>query len=155
MNVTDKSDRNGTEPRAAEPAEATGLDGKLTRLTGHARGLMEELTVWVDLKIQHAITGVQQDLESKGKRVALDVGAGVIALVGVLFALVALALGIGAWLGPAWGFMIVSGLLFLGAFVMYAVNHRKRAGRSIPVEGRRVPPSLKPGTIPELERHED
>jgi Putative Actinobacterial Holin-X, holin superfamily III len=131
------------------------IEGKLTRVTGHARGLMEELRVWIDLKIQRAVTGIREDVEAKGKQVALDVLAGLVALAGLQFALVALALGLSVWVGPVWGFVIVSGLLFGGAALLYALNHQKRSGRSIPIEGVRDTAAIGSTTLPELERHED
>ncbi|MDZ4699475.1 MAG: phage holin family protein [Rhodothermales bacterium] len=138
-----------------DPEAGPDLEGKLTRISGHARGLMEELRGWVDLKIQRAVAGVREEVEAKGKQVALDVLAGVVALAGLQFILVALALGVSVWVGPIWGFLIVGGVLFGGAALLFALNHRKRGRRSIPIEGVRETSDVGRITLPELERHED
>ncbi len=150
-----KTNDPSTVPTGTDREAGPDLEGKLMRVSGHARGLMEELRVWVDLKIQRAVTGVKEEAEAKGKQVAMDVLAGLVGLAGLQFALVALALGVSVWLGPVWGFLIVSLLLFIGAALLFALNHRKRGGRSIPVEGKRGAEALASTTLPELERHED
>ena len=150
-----KRNDESNSPAGADREVGMPLEGKLTRVSGHARSLMDELRVWVDLKIQRAVTGIREDVEARGKKVALDVLAGLVAIAGLQFALVALALGLGRWVGLGWGFVIVSGLLFGGAALLYALNHRKRGGRSIPVEGVRDTAAVGSTTLPELERHED
>ncbi len=146
-----------TEPDAERSSVRNGrqgprLEGKLGRVSDHARGLVDELTVWIDLKIQHAVKGVRDDMEARGKQVAVDAIAVAIALVSGLFALIAAAFGLSIWVGPFWGFLIVSMVLALIAFVMHRVNSRRRARRQILLaEGRDA------GSSPpkKLERHEN
>ena len=131
----DGTDRH-TEPSRDHAAARNGreeprLEGKLERVSDHARGLVDELTVWVDLKIQRAVKGVRDDLEARGKQVAVDAIAIAIALVSGLFALIAAAFGLSIWVGTFWGFLIVSLALALLAFTMHRINSRRRARRQV------------------------
>jgi hypothetical protein len=138
----------GAPPENGRPEN--NLEGKAARMSGHARGLMGELTQWVDLKIQHAVAEVRAEVEAKGRRLAKDVAAGILAASGVLFVLIALALAIGAWLGPIWGFAIVAMLLLGAAYVLFRTNRPKPRGRDIPVVARRPASALPPITPKEL-----
>ena len=104
---------------------------KLDRLADHTRGLFDDLTSWFELKLQYTFIDYQEQLTNKGKRIAYEIVAGVILSIAVLFGLVALALGLGAWLThPAWGFLAVMVLLIVAAAIVRLLGKRqKKAGK--------------------------
>lgn len=96
---------------------------KLTRVTQHTRGLVEDLMSWVELRIQLAQIEVEERIEAKANQLALNAVLGVVAGLAGLFALLTLAFALGAWLGhPAWGFLIVTALLGLLLVVLRAAR---------------------------------
>lgn len=108
---------------------------KIERIAQHSRGLVDDLKSWVELKIQHTKLQIKEELEERRIDLTLLAGAGFFALLGFLFGLVALALGLGAWLGhPGWGFLVVTGLLFVVAVIFLAARRaRARKLREIDV----------------------
>lgn len=98
---------------------------KLERISQHTKGLVDEITSWVDLRIKLVQVDLQEKLETKKIQIALGVGMGLTAFFAVLFLLTTMALGIGAWLGhPAWGFLVVTVLLFIIIAIMRMVMKR-------------------------------
>ncbi len=96
----------------AEPRLEGGVVG---RVVAHGRDLGQDLLDWLDLKIQAERMKIQDALNQKVNQAADLALAGVLAGIGTLFLLIALALGLGVWLGhPAWGFLVV-GLVFVAA----------------------------------------
>lgn len=101
---------------------------KVERIAQHTRGLVDDLTAWVDLKLKHT----QLEVEEKVQRKIADVVVKVIPLVVFalcgLFLLVTIALGLGWWLGhPFWGFLIVTaGLGLTGLLLRRAAPSLKR-----------------------------
>lgn len=94
---------------------------KIERISDHSKGLVGDLKEWVELKIESVKLEVQHELEVKKNELIVVAVAGIISLVGALFLLVALAHGLGAWLGhPAWGFLAVAVLLFAAAGFYYS-----------------------------------
>lgn len=108
---------------------------KVERIAQHSKGLVDDLKEWVDLKIQHTKLQIRDELNERKIELALVAGAGVFGLLGFLFGLIALALGLGAWLGhPAWGFLVVTVLLMLIAAVFLGARRaRARKAREIDV----------------------
>lgn len=99
--------------------------GNLGRITDQTRGLVDDLTAWVELRLELAQLEVEERIERKVNDLALKVIFGGLAGLAGLFALVTLALALGAWLGhPAWGYLIVTGLLALAAVVVRAAHPR-------------------------------
>lgn len=113
---------NGTpRPERQLPSGNT----KLTRITQHTRGLVEDLTSWVELRIQLAQIELEERIEAKANQLALNAVLGVVAGLAGLFALLTLAFALGAWLGhPAWGFLIVTVLLGLLLVILRAARPR-------------------------------
>jgi hypothetical protein len=96
--------------------------GKLARITDEVTGLGEDLKEWVELRLELVQAEVNERIEHVKAEVKQGAAAGVFAVLGALFLLVTLALGLGWWLGhPFWGFLIVTLLLFAGAGVCYLV----------------------------------
>lgn len=100
-----------------------GAGGKVQRLAAHTEGLVDDLKQWVDLRIELARIEVEERVEAQANQVVLGILLAGIGLLAVVFGLVTLALGLGAWLGhPAWGFLAVTGLLILLAVLLRAAQ---------------------------------
>ncbi|MEM6647424.1 MAG: phage holin family protein [Bacteroidota bacterium] len=110
------------DDRRWPPTKQKTPDNKVTRITEHTRGLVDDVKEWVELRIQLAKLEVAHEVNQRKTQVVVGVTAAVVALVAVLFMLVAAALGLGAWLGhPAWGFLAISVLLLLVAALLGAM----------------------------------
>ncbi len=97
--------------------------GKMGRITQQTRGLVDDLTRWIELRIELAQKEMEERIEAKANQIALKVVLGVLGALAGLFALFTLAFALGAWLGhPAWGFLIVTFLLVLLAVVVRAAH---------------------------------
>lgn len=108
----------------------TTSSGKLERISQHTKGLLDEITGWVDLRVKLVQVELQEQFETKKIQIALGAGMGLLAFFSLMFVLTALALGIGSWLGhPAWGFLSVAVLLIIIVAILYAVM--KRMVRSV------------------------
>lgn len=82
------------------------------RMMHHTQVLADDLTEWVELRIELFRLEVEEEAESFLNKFIRQALLAVVAGVAVLFLLVTLALALGAWLGhPAWGFAIVTVLL--------------------------------------------
>ncbi|MEM1095014.1 MAG: phage holin family protein [Bacteroidota bacterium] len=97
-------------------------DNKVTRITEHTRGLVDDVKEWVELRIQLAKLEVAHEVNQRKTQAVVGVTAAVVALFAVVLLLVAASLGLGAWLGhPAWGFLAMGILLLLIAAFLGAV----------------------------------
>lgn len=103
-------------------------DAKIDRIAGHTLGLVEDLKAWFELKTQFVKLDIKEQVEAELKNIALDGVAFVILGIAAVFVLIALALGLGTWLShPAWGFLVVAGLLVgVAVLIKYLVDRRKR-----------------------------
>lgn len=98
-------------------------DNKMRRITRHTQQLVDDLQEWVDLRIELAQIELEERVETKVNQIALQVVVIGVVLLAVVFGLVTIALGLGAWIGhPAWGFLIVTGLLVALAAVVRAAR---------------------------------
>jgi hypothetical protein len=113
-----ESSPNGS---ALPPADDVSVERKqlppggnrIERLTQHSKSLVDEITHWAELKIKLIRVDLEEKVDAVKIKVALGAAMGLLAFFGVLFLLTTIALGLGAWLGhPAWGFLIVTVLLF-------------------------------------------
>lgn len=111
-------------------------DNKVTRITEHTRGLVDDVKEWVELRIQLAKLEVAHEVNQRKTQVVVGAAAAGVGVVAVLFLLVAASLGLGAWLGhPAWGFLAMSAMLLLVAALLGAVvRNMGPAGASAEVE---------------------
>lgn len=110
-----------TSAQDAPLAPVTG--NKAQRLAQHTQRLVDDLKTWVDLRIELAQVELEERVEAKANEIALAVAVVGVVVLAVLFGLITLALALGAWLGhPAWGFLIVTGLLAGLAAVLRAAR---------------------------------
>ena len=99
----------------------------IENITNQTKGIFEDLTSWMELKIQYIILDQKEQAKKQIVGFGLEAGALAIFAVAALFGLVALALGLGAWLNhPAWGFLAVMLLLVVFALVLGAIGRRAR-----------------------------
>ena len=117
--------------------------GKVNRMVHYSRDLTESLKNWVELRIDLARVQIEDEINAR-LRSALEF---ILVGVAVLFLLIALALGLGAWIGhPAWGFLAVGLGLVLGAGIIKLM-------RPYLVETpRNQQPKQQPKALPEGER---
>lgn len=93
--------------------------GKIERITDQSKGLVDDITSWVELKLKLTQLEVQQKVEGKINEVVVKVIPLVFLALAGLFLLVTAALGLGWWLGhPFWGFLIVTVVLGLVGVVL-------------------------------------
>lgn len=113
---------------AAGRSGGAGQEGKVHRIGSETRGLLEDFTSWIELRLRLIQLDVQNYIRQKIDEAALKAALVVASLVSGLFMLITLALFAGWALGhPAWGFLVVTGLLFLWTGILYARNRRIRA----------------------------
>jgi uncharacterized membrane protein YqjE len=87
---------------------------KVQRIAEHTKGLFEELTSWVDLKLKLTQIEIENKIEDRVNQLVVGAIVAFFAVLALVFGLVALGLGLGAWLGhPGWGFLAVMVLLLL------------------------------------------
>ena len=94
---------------------------RVERIANHTKALVEDMTTWVELKMKLTQLEIEQKIDEQANKVALYIAIGLFGGLGAFFALVTLALGLGAWLGhPGWGFLIVTILMLGVAGLLYA-----------------------------------
>lgn len=105
--LQDRSSASGDGP----PAEAKQR-GKLGRIAGHTRGLVDDLREWIDLRLDLAILEVEEQVDTLRNEVALGITLAFLGFFAALFVFTTVALGLGWLLGhPFWGFLIVAVVL--------------------------------------------
>ncbi|MCH8960803.1 MAG: phage holin family protein [Bacteroidetes bacterium] len=93
---------------------------KVESIAQQSNGLFDDVKEWIDLKIQFTWLDIQAKIDAVKQDAVVGAIVAVLGILGFVFALLTGALGLGAWLGhPAWGFLIVTGVLFLTAGVVY------------------------------------
>ena len=98
---------------------------KVERIAQHTKGLVSDLTEWVELKMELVQLEVEEKVEQKINQAVVGGVLALMALLVLVFGLVALALGLGAWLGhPAWGFLMVTILLALITVILLKLRPR-------------------------------
>ena len=95
----------------------------LGRLWAHLQSLVDDVREWVELRLTLVQLEIEERIEARLRQLMMRLLVVVIAGLGVVFGLVALALALGSWLGhPGWGFLLVAlGLGFVAA-VLQAVQ---------------------------------
>lgn len=109
---------NGEEGSGREPSDGSGppapssRGGKLGRIAGHTRGLVDDLREWIDLRLDLAILEIEEQVDDLRNELALGLTLAILGFFAALFVLTTIALGLGWLLGhPFWGFLIVAGAL--------------------------------------------
>lgn len=96
------------------------------RLSDHVRGLLDNLTEWINLQVELKKLEVKETVTSLREKIVLGVVLLVLALFSFGFLLTTLAFALGAWLGhPAWGFLIVTLLLLIATAVVGLLLRRQ------------------------------
>lgn len=107
------SSAEGGPPSEAPPR------GKLGRIAGHTRGLVEDLREWIDLRLDLAILEMEERVDDLRNEVALGITLAFLGFFAAMFVFTTIALGLGWVLGhPFWGFLIVSVVLVLTAVAL-------------------------------------
>ena len=123
--------KESKEDRKPRPSHTFDKGGEaVDKITDHTKGLFEDLTAWAELKIQYTLLDYQDQVTTKAKSLIFEGVSFAILGIAALFGLVALALGLGSWLShPAWGFLVVTGLLVAVALVVRFVGKRIARGK--------------------------
>lgn len=101
------------------PSNEGPTDGRLGRIAGQTRGLVEDLREWIDLRIDLAVLELEERVDDFRNEVALGITLAFFGFFAALFVFTTAALGLGWLLGhPFWGFLIVSVLLSLFVAVL-------------------------------------
>jgi hypothetical protein len=112
--LQDRSSASGDGP-PAEPNQR----GKLGRIAGHTRGLVDDLREWIDLRLDLALLEVEEQVDTLRNEVALGITLAFLGFFAALFVLTTAALGLGWLLGhPFWGFLIVTVVLLVAVAVL-------------------------------------
>lgn len=125
-----------SSPSAGPPAADSGAaKNKVQRIGNQTRGLFEDFTSWVELRLRLFQLEVQERIQKKVDEAIIKVAPVVVGALAGLFALVTAALFVGWALGhPAWGFLVITGLLLLVTGVLFARSRRlSREGRGVDV----------------------
>lgn len=99
------------------------------------RGLFDDFTSWVELRLRLFQLDVQERIQKKVDEAVIKAAPVVVGVLSGFFALVTAALFIGWALGhPAWGFLVVTGVLLLITGVLFARSRRLRSeGREVDI----------------------
>ena len=156
----DVKDRGETKERGSNGSSKNGTD-TLDKITDRTKNLFEDLTSWFELKVQYIILDYQEQITKKAKNIAYEAVAMTILAIAGLFALISLALGLGVLLThPAWGFLAVTVLLVLIAFIVRMIGKRFTKSDEIPSKShsvrikeaqRQLPDRSTPNSLPEVD----
>ena len=105
---------------------------KLERVTDHVAALSADLREWVELRMAlvkrqvEGVVGIVERLQHLAEAAKLAVPGALLVILGLLFLLVTIALGLGAALGSYWlGFAIVTAILLAGGGVLLWLAKRR------------------------------
>ncbi|WP_072714562.1 phage holin family protein [Rhodothermus profundi] len=101
------------------------------RLRQQTQELVEDLRAWVELRLTLTQMEIEERIETQIRRLLLRLLIGALAGLAAVFVLVAVALGLGAWLGhTGWGFLVVAlGLMAVAAGLHFS---RRRSSKAVP-----------------------
>ena len=106
---------------------------KLGRVTDHVAALSADLRVWTELQIAllqrkvEGVVGIVDRIQHLIPALQMYVPGAILVLIGLLFLLVTLALGLGALVGSVWlGFLITTVLLLGAGGVMIWIGRRRQ-----------------------------
>ena len=101
---------------------------RLSRLRTHLQSLAGDVREWVELRLTLVQLEIEERIEARLRWLMLRLLVGIVAGLGIVFGLIALALALGSWLGhPGWGFLLVALGLGLVAAVLQAILRRLNA----------------------------
>ncbi len=135
MEQTNEHPEVVAEARSPEEPIPKGAK-KVERIAQQSKGLFDDVKEWIDLKIKLAELEIKEKIKARQDDVIMFAAIGFIGVLALVFLLVTLALGLGAWLGhPAWGFLIVTGILLSTGGILYGAHSsrgKKKAGKPDP-----------------------
>lgn len=122
-------------PIGIQDPTSPGGKNKVQRIGSQTRGLFDDLTSWVELRLRLFQMDVQERVQKKVDQAIIKAAPVVVGLLAGFFALITTALFLGWALGhPAWGFLVVTGLLLLVTGVLFARSRRlSHEGREVDV----------------------
>ena len=114
---------------------------KVERIAQQSKGLIDDVKDWIDLKITLVELEIREKVKARQEDAITYALVGFLAVLALVFLLITVALGLGAWLGhPAWGFLIVTGILAGVAGLLYALHTSRRKKDTL--EGKPDPKTL-------------
>jgi uncharacterized membrane protein YqjE len=119
----------------APPDRRTGGRNPVQRIGSQTRALFGDVTSWIELRLRLFQLEVQERIQRKVDEAIIKVAPVVVGILAGFFALITMALFVGWALGhPAWGFLVVTGLLLLVAGLLYARSRRLgREGQEVDI----------------------
>jgi len=135
--------------RQNKHTESSGEGGRIDRIADQTRGLVEDVKEWIDLRVQLIQLEVEDRFETVANQLLSAMLVVILAFTTLIFALIAISLGIGMLLGdPLWGFLVTTLLLAIATIVARVVKPRivkaPWAGRSEDEPGSPRLPEQKP-----------
>lgn len=124
---------------------------KTERIADHMAALSQDLREWTELRIAllqrkvEGVVGIFERIQHLIPALEFYVPGAILGLVGLLFALLTLAFGLGALFGQLWlGFLVVTLLLLLGAGVFIVLGRRRQTeAEAIVAEAKRRDKSVR------------
>jgi len=115
---------------------------KIERMSLQAKGLVDDVREWVDLKVKLVQVEIEDKIDEKVNQAVVATALVVVLGLALVFALIALSLGLGTILGhSAWGFLSVAALLALSAGGIQIMKPRMIKKRAPAAEKQVEPPS--------------
>jgi hypothetical protein len=130
------------------PMEPERGKNKIERIGEQTKGLFEDFTGWVEVRLKLFQLEMQEKIQGKVNEAIIKIAPAVAGALTGLFLLVTMALFIGWWLGhPAWGYLIVTGILGLVTAILASKARRLKSGPEVGID---VPESTNssPGSSP-------
>ena len=119
MNMSAKESGRGT--RLSDAGGTDDEAGKVQRITQQTRNLVDDVKSWVELKMTLTQMEIEEKVDEKVNEAVTGAVVAALFFLAALLGLTAAALGIGEWLGhPAWGFLIVMGVLLIIGVILRA-----------------------------------
>ena len=145
--------KTDSEKKAPDRRFTKGTN-KVERIAQESKGLFDDVRDWIDLKIKLTELEFREKIKARQDDIVTLAVVGFLGVMALVFLLVAAALGLGAWLGhPAWGFLIVTGILSGIAGLLYWAHFsrgKKKAVKPEPTQKKLAAPSdqkkLPPGS---------
>ena len=112
-------------PPTSMPPEFPSGKNKIGRIGEQTKGLVDDFTSWVELRLKLFQVEIQDKIQAKISEAAIKIAPFVAAAISGFFVLITAALFIGWWLGhPAWGFLVITSLLVLVTMMLGARSSR-------------------------------
>ena len=125
MDLLNERSETGTDTLTPVERQLPSGKGIVERMALQSRGLVEDLTEWVELRLKLVQMDVEDRIDARVNRLVVLAAVALVGYLALLFMLVTIALALGAWLGhPAWGFLIVTVVLAVITGVLMILKPR-------------------------------